>query len=214
MKPFLLILSAPTGAGKTTIAKRLVQTRPDRVAFSVSATTRPPRPGEKDGIDYFFISRAEFLRRRDAGELLEWAEYSGNLYGTPVSEVERILRSGRYVLLDIEVQGTRQIRARRSDVVSVFVLPPGLEVLLQRLRGRGSEAPRELRPRLEQAVQELEAVAEYDYVVVNDEREQAVRDVAAILDAESIRCGRRDDILRAARELQDALRRAAAEMSG
>jgi guanylate kinase len=210
VKPFLLILSAPTGAGKTTIARALEGARSESVAFSVSATTRAPRPRERDGVDYFFFTREEFSRRRANGEFLEWAEYGGNLYGTLAAEVDRILGTGRHVLLDIDVQGAREIRQRREDVVMVFILPPTADALLERLRERGTDAPVDLRRRLERAVHELEAIDDYDYVVVNEERNLAIQEVAAILDAESVRRRRRDDIVTEARRLGDALRRAAA----
>jgi len=210
MKPFLLIISAPTGAGKTTIAKALADARPDAVAFSISATTRSPRPGEKDGVDYFFLTRPQFEGRRAKGDFLEWAEYSGNLYGTLISEVDRILGSGRHVLLDIEVQGARKIRDVRRDVVSIFVLPPSIAVLLERLKGRGSDAPKELRPRLRTAIEEFEAAGEYDYIVVNDDREKAISDVASVLDAENMR-GRRVAV---AAQLRDELQRVAAQLGG
>jgi len=210
MKPFLLIISAPTGAGKTTIAKALADARPDSVAFSISATTRAPRQGERDGVDYFFLTRAQFDERRARGDFLEWAEYSGNLYGTLLSEVDRILSSGRHVLLDIEVQGARKIRDVRRDVVSIFVLPPSITVLMERLKGRGSDSPKELKGRLRTAGQEFEAAGEYDYIVVNDDREKAISDVASVLDAENMR-GRR---VAAAAQLRDELRRVVAEMSG
>ena len=210
MKPFLLIISAPTGAGKTTIAKALADARPDSVAFSVSATTRPPRAGEQDGVDYFFLSGEQFEQRRARGDFVEWAEYSGNLYGTLTSEVDRILGSGRHVLLDIEIQGARKIRNVRRDVVSIFVLPPSIPVLLDRLKGRGSNSPKELKARLRTAIAEFEAADEYDYIVVNDDREKAIGDVASVLDAENMR-GRR---VEAAAKLREELRRVAAEMSG
>lgn len=210
MKPFLLIISAPTGAGKTTIAKALADARPDSVAFSISATTRAARKGEKDGVDYFFLSREQFEKRRAKGDFLEWAEYSGHLYGTLTSEVDRILGSGRHVLLDIEVQGARKIRNVRRDVVSIFVLPPSIPVLLERLKGRGSDSPKELTGRLRTALAEFEAADEYDYIVVNDDRERAIMDVASVLDAENMR-GRRVAI---AAQLREELRRVASEMSG
>lgn len=187
MTPFLLIISAPTGAGKTTIAKALASARADTVAFSISATTRMPRKGEQDGREYFFLGRDEFERRRVAGDFLEWAEYSGNLYGTLNSEVERILRSGRHVLLDIEVAGARQIRNRRSDVVSVFVLPPNAQVLIDRIRGREHILPADLKRRLERADLELQSADEYDYIVVNDDRDETISAVGGIIDAESVK---------------------------
>ncbi|MSR07436.1 MAG: guanylate kinase [Gemmatimonadetes bacterium] len=209
MKPFLLIISAPTGAGKTTIAKALADARPESVAFSISATTRDPRPGEQDGRDYFFLRKPDFEHRRARGDFLEWAEYSGNLYGTLLSEVDRITSSGRHVLLDIEVQGARKIRERRHDLVSIFVLPPSVAVLLERLKGRGEVPPKELRSRLQRAVEEFQAAAEYDYIVVNDDRDQAIRDVASVLDAENLRGER----VLAAQQLREELQRVASQMS-
>lgn len=189
MRCFLLILSSPSGAGKTTITRALLAARDD-LGFSISATTRPPRPGERDGVDYHFLSREEFERRREAGAFLEWAEYGGHRYGTLVAEVERIQTEGRHVILDIEVQGARQIRERRTDVVSIFILPPSAEELMARLGGRGTTRPADLERRLRRAVAELDEALGYDYLVVNDDRTQAVAEVAAIVDAESRRTSR------------------------
>lgn len=189
MKRFLLILSSPSGAGKTTITKALLAARED-LGFSVSATTRAPRPGERDGVDYYFLSREEFERRRQAGAFLEWAVYGGHLYGTLLAEVERIQAEGRHVILDIEVQGAMQIQRRRTDVVSIFILPPSAEELVARLGGRGTDRPADLEQRLRRAVAELDEALRYDYLVVNDDRTQAVAEVAAIVDAESRRTSR------------------------
>jgi guanylate kinase len=210
VKPFLLILSAPTGAGKTTIARALESARAESVGFSISATTRPPRDRERNGVDYFFFSRAEFERRRDANEFLEWAEYGGHFYGTLTAEVDRILAAGRHVLLDIDVQGARSIRERRDDAVMVFILPPSAEVLLERLGDRGANQPADLRRRLERAVHELDAIKDYDYIIVNEERNLAIQEVAAILDAESVRRERREDLLQEARALAAELKTVAA----
>lgn len=207
MRPFLLVLSSPSGGGKTTIARALLAARDD-LGYSVSATTRPPREGERDGVDYFFLSDQEFRRRRDAGAFVEWAEYSGFLYGTPQSEVDRILASGRHVMLDIEVQGARLIRQRRSDVVSIFILPPSVEELLQRLGGRGGTRPSDLERRIRRAVDEMDEARHYDYLVINADRTQAVAEVAAIIDAEAHRTSRLtsldDMIARFQRELAQA----------
>lgn len=188
-RPLLVVLSSPSGGGKTTIARELLRRRND-VQYSVSATTRRPRPGERDGRDYYFLSREEFARRREAGALLEWAEYGGEWYGTPAAEVDRILGTGRHVLLDIEVKGAQQLRERRQDVVSIFIIPPSAAVLIERLGGRGGAEPAELRRRLEVAVEELGQATGYDYLVVNDEREAAVAAVSAIIDAEVLRIAR------------------------
>ncbi len=190
MTPFILVLSSPSGGGKTTIAKALITARED-LGYSVSATTRPPRPGEENGVDYHYLSRGEFARRRDAGEFLEWADYGGALYGTLESEVDRVLAGGRHVILDIEVRGARQVRERRNDVVSIFVIPPSATALLERLVGRDQSLDQKgLRDRMVHAIAEFEDAPDYDYVVVNDDRTQVVSEVAAIVDAESRRSHR------------------------
>jgi guanylate kinase len=195
VKPFLLVLSAPSGGGKSSIARSLLQGRDD-LGYSVSATTRAMREGERDGVDYHFLSREDFLRRREAGEFLESATYGGHLYGTLRSEIERIFASGRHAVLDIEIEGARQIRGSFSNSLHLFVLPPSAEVLIGRLRGRNTEAPEVLRQRITRAAEELDAVAEYDYAVVNQDLVVAVAQVAAILDAEARRVSRQDDLPR------------------
>ena len=184
MKPFLLVLSSPSGGGKTSIARRLLEDRDD-LGYSVSATTRTMRERERDGTDYHFLTRDEFIRRRDAGEFLEWNEHFGNLYGTLRAEVERILARGRNAVLDIEIEGARQIRA-------CFVVPPSASVLIDRLVGRNTDAATAVRERIARAGDELAAVTEYDYAIVNDNLSHAVAQVKAILDAEVLRVERQD----------------------
>jgi len=184
--PFLLVLSSPSGGGQTTLAKRLLAARSD-VGYSISATTRAPRAGERNGVDYHFLSRDEFERRRDAGDFAEWAEYNGQLYGTLARELERVAADGRHAVLDIDVEGARQLRRSVPGGVHVFVLPPSAEVLALRLKGRNSETPEQVRRRLEHAATEIAAAGEYDYIVVNDDLDAAVRQVEAIIDAESRR---------------------------
>ena len=178
-------MSAPSGGGKTTIARRLLTERPD-VGYSVSCTTRKPRPREVDGRDYHFLTRDEFLAKQSAGEFAESAEVHGNLYGTLRSEIARVLAAGKHVIMDIDVQGARQIRLAFPESVTIFVLPPSGEVLLSRLVGRKTESPQQVVARLHSALQELRAVEEYEYVVVNDDLDQAVRRVNAVLDAEVV----------------------------
>ncbi|HEU5050095.1 MAG TPA: guanylate kinase [Gemmatimonadales bacterium] len=189
MKPFLLVLSSPSGGGKTTIARRLLQGRDD-LGYSVSATTRPRRATEREGVDYYFLTREEFRRRVDAGEFLEWATYGGELYGTLRIEVQRLFAQGRVVILDIEVNGARQVREREPDSVHVFILPPSAAALVERLGRRATESPANRRRRVELAADELAAVSEYDYVIINDDLIAAVSTVAAIVEAEGRRVSR------------------------
>lgn len=189
MNPFLLVLSSPSGGGKTTIARQLVARRRD-VAYSVSGTTRAPRPGEEQGTSYHFLARDEFEHRRDRGDFLEWAEYGGQLYGTLRGEIERIAASGRHAVLDIDLEGARQLRRSIPDAVHVFVLPPSGAELAQRLVQRNTESPEAIQRRLRRAAEEITAAGEYDYLVVNDNLDHAVQQVEAIIEAESRRTAR------------------------
>ena len=185
MSPFPVILSAPSGGGKTTIARMLLARRPD-LGYSVSCTTRAPRQGEVAGRDYYFMSRAEFIAKREQGAFAESAEVHGNLYGTLKAEVEQVMRGGQHVVMDIDVQGAVQFVRAFPLSVTIFILPPSAEVLLERLRGRQTESPAQLAARLQSALQELQQVDEYEYVVMNDELERAVSSVESIIDAEVV----------------------------
>ena len=207
MTPFLLVLSSPSGGGKSTIRQRLIETRDD-VGYSVSATTRKRRVGERAGRDYHFLTRAEFDRRKAAGAFLESATYNGERYGTLVSEVKRNFANGKHVVLEIEVDGARQVRRRFPDAVQVFVLPPSGRVLVRRLRERRTESVAALLARLQHARDEFAAVAEYDYVVLNDDLDHAVAAVSAIVDAEARRSARQRDL---AKRLATLRREVAAE---
>jgi guanylate kinase len=187
------VLSAPSGGGKTTIARMLLQGRED-LGYSVSATTRPKRPGEEDGVDYHFLSRKEFLERQQNGEFLEWATYGGELYGTLKSEIDRIFAQGRHAVLDVEIEGARQIRNNFQNSLLLFVLPPSAEVLVERLAGRNTEDPALVKERIMRAAEELAAVAEYDYAIVNEDLVVAVAQVAAILEGEAWRVSRQDTL--------------------
>ncbi|MEY4609506.1 MAG: hypothetical protein RL625_1723 [Gemmatimonadota bacterium] len=183
---FPVVLSAPSGAGKTTIAKRLLASRSD-IGYSVSCTTRSPRAGEVDGQDYHYLSRDEFDARVARGEFAEWAEVHGQRYGTLRSEVERILASGRHVMLDIDVQGARQVTAAFPDAVTIFVVPPSVEVLVARLLGRKSEDAEALALRLRNARMELLEAPRYQHLVENDDLDRATARVAEILAEETLR---------------------------
>jgi guanylate kinase len=187
--PFPLIFAAPSGAGKTTIARTLKERRGD-VEFSVSATTRAPRSYEVNERDYHFVSDAEFRRMIDAGELVEWAEVHGSMYGTPRRNLEDAAARGMYLILDIDVQGARQIRQAVPDAIGIFILPPSGEELASRLAGRGTEDEAVRIRRLTNARREIGEASQFDYVIVNEDLEQSVRAVEAIIAAESIRVGR------------------------
>jgi guanylate kinase len=192
-RPFPIVLAAPSGAGKTTLARALVA-RQEGVVFSVSATTRPPRAGEVDGHDYHFVDDTEFDRMTRAGELLEWAVVHDYRYGTPRQSVHASLACGHTVVLDIDFQGARQVKAAFADAVLVYVLPPSAEELVRRLLDRGSESRAERRSRLMTARIELAAVDEFDYLVVNDDLDSALAVLEAILRAERSRMARIEDI--------------------
>lgn len=185
MSRFPVILSAPSGGGKTTIARSLLARRQD-LGYSVSCTTRTPRPGEVHARDYYFMTRAEFIAEREKGAFAESAEVHGNLYGTLRSEVERVMASGRHVVMDVDVQGAVQFQRAFPQAVTIFILPPSAEVLLDRLRARKTESAAQLAARLQSALQELQQVDEYEYVIVNDELDRAVGSVESIVDAETV----------------------------
>ena len=187
---FIVVISGPSGAGKSSFVKELLRRYPTEMAYSVSATTRERRAHETEGRDYFYISREDFQRRVDAGEFVEWAEVHGELYGTLRRETERILGSGQNVLLDIDVQGGRSVRRIYPDGVFIFVLPPSLRHLEERLRARGTDSEDRIRVRLENAKREIELQKEYDYAIVNEDLEDATRKVAAIIEAEACRTSR------------------------
>jgi guanylate kinase len=179
--PRIVVLSAPSGGGKTTIAKAIRERHPEQFGFSVSATTRKPRPGEKDGVDYYFWDRGMFRKAVEAKKFLEHAEYAGELYGTLKSEVDRVLQAGRHVLLDIEVEGARQVRRLYPDAVTIFILPSDPKVLIDRLMQRKSEAAAEMKKRIQRAMYELGEATEFERFVRNDDLEKAVSDVMTIV---------------------------------
>jgi guanylate kinase len=178
----LFVVTGPSGVGKGTLIGRLLERVPD-LELSVSATTRPPRPGERDGVDYHFLSPEEFDRLAAAGRLLEHATYSGQRYGTPRSEVEPRLEAGRSVVLEIEVQGARQVRRAMPEAVQVFIAPPSPGALRERLEGRATDRPEEIERRLEVAEQELEARTEFGHVIVNDDLERATDELVGLVRA-------------------------------
>ena len=184
MAPRVFVITGPSGVGKGTLIRNLRERVPG-LELSVSATTREPRSGEEDGADYHFLTPEEFARRAERGEFLEHATFSGNRYGTLRSEVERTLEAGSSVLLEIEVQGARQVRAALGDeAVLIFIAPPDPEVLRERLAGRGTDSDDAIARRLETAKQELEAQQEFKHVVVNDEVERAASELERIVRAE------------------------------
>ena len=190
----LLVLSGPSGAGKSTVVSKLMERRGD-VCFSVSATTRAPRPGEQDGVNYFFVTRERFEEMVRTGELLDHAEYVGNCYGTPRAYVEQRLEAGYNVILDIEVQGARQVMEAAPEAVLVFLIPPTLAELERRLRARGTESDEVIRGRLERAKEECRSDF-YRYIVINDDADTAAKELDAIITAEQCSYNDRKTILK------------------
>ncbi|OOY08772.1 guanylate kinase [Thioclava sp. F36-7] len=198
----LIILSSPSGAGKSTLAKRLM-TWDSTLRFSVSATTRDPRPGESNGVEYFFKSRAEFEKMVDQGDMLEHAEVFGNFYGTPKGPVEAAMGEGRDTLFDVDWQGGQQIRnsSLGKDVVSIFILPPSIAALEERLRSRAQDSDAVINGRMEKSLAEISHWSEYDYVLVNDDLDRAEEQLRTILTAERSRRDRQTGLNEFVRKL-------------
>ena len=191
----LIVISGPSGAGKSSVVFRAIEGRQD-MCFSTSATTRSPRPGEVDGREYFFVSRERFLELVEQDQMLEHAEYVGNFYGTPRAYVEQKLAEGMNVVLDIEIQGARQVREKMPEAVLIFIIPPSLEELRNRLVKRGTDTPEAIEGRLTRARQECAEADFYDYLIVNDDLAQAAAEFSAILAAEHCRFEDRLELLR------------------
>ena len=201
----MFVLSSPSGAGKTTLSRLLIERMPG-LTLSVSATTRPMRPGEKDGLDYRFVDKARFEAMVKGDQLLEWATVFDNRYGTPRAPVESALSAGTDVLFDIDWQGTQQLREKaRADVVSVFILPPSAADLEKRLHTRAQDSDAVIRGRMSRATQELSHWAEYDYIVINHDIEDAFAEVQSILKAERLKRERRTGLTTFVRKLQRQL---------
>lgn len=192
----LLVISGPSGSGKGTAVAELKTVNP-HIGVSVSATTRAPREGEAEGVNYYYISRAEFERKLKDGEILEHTEYCGNLYGTPKSEVDRVRGEGRDLILEIEVEGAAQIKKLYPDAVTVMLVPPSMEELRRRLVGRGSEDAETVEKRIRRAAEEILLAPEYDYVVVNETNkiDECVKDLLDIISAERMKSIRMNDFI-------------------
>ncbi|MBE9214817.1 guanylate kinase [Plectonema cf. radiosum LEGE 06105] len=180
----LIVLTGPSGVGKGTLMRLLLSRHPE-LNYSISATTRPPRPGEVDGKDYYFISRTKFQRLIEEDEFLEWAEFATNLYGTPRKPVIELLESGNSVLLEIELEGARQIRAKFPEVLSIFILPPNFNELEKRIRGRKKDSEAAISHRLKRAKEEIDSAYEFDIQIVNDDLETAVHEIEMAMFSQS-----------------------------
>jgi guanylate kinase len=178
----LFVFAAPSGAGKTTLVHAVVTKRQERLRFSISYTTRQPRRNEADGVDYLFVTKDEFLRLRDEGEMLEYAQVFDNFYATSRSQVEKHLAEGYDVILEIDWQGARQVRQSMPECVSIFILPPSVEELERRLRDRRTDAPEVIERRLRDSLSDMSHWDEFDYVIINDDLNQAVADLEAVID--------------------------------
>jgi guanylate kinase len=204
---FPIILSSPSGGGKTTIAHQLLSLRKD-LGYSVSCTTRPPREGEVNGQDYHFLAAEKFKRGQDAGEFAESAEVHGHLYGTLRAEVARVLSSGRHVIMDIDVQGAQQFSAAFPESVLIFILPPSADALIERLTARGTEDAKSLIRRFRSATEELKSIDLYEYVVVNDQIDSAVAAISSIIDAEALKRSRSDALEPLIKNIEDGIQSA------
>lgn len=193
-KGLLFVVSAPAGCGKDTILGELFK-KTDKAGYAVSATTRAPREGEIDGVHYHFLTREDFSEKIKLGEVLEYTEYCGNFYGTLKKSVDDLILSGKDAVLKIEVEGAMNIKKMFPEACLVFILPPSLEILEKRLRGRGTETEEKIRERTLQAKNELKFAKNYDYLVVNDDLNEAVEDVLAVFRAEKLRRERREGLL-------------------
>lgn len=191
LKGFLIVLSGPSGAGKNTLMNRVIPRIPN-LQYSVSATTRQPRPGEVDGVDYFFVTEEEFDQMVANEEFLEWAEFVDNRYGTPKSFVQKQMEEGKTVIMDVDIQGALQIRGKLDDAVLVFLLPPTWEELENRLNKRGKDPVEAIVKRLERSYEELKYIVDYDYFIVNDQLEKAAERLLTIINAEWCRVARAD----------------------
>ncbi|MBQ2696904.1 MAG: guanylate kinase [Clostridia bacterium] len=188
-KGLLLVVSGPSGAGKGTVCKALMEQHPE-VCMSVSATTRKPRPGEADGVNYYFLEEEQFRSMIENHEFIEWACFCQNYYGTPRKKVEELLEAGKDVILEIEVQGAIQVKSKFPEAVFIFVMPPSMEELEKRLTGRGTEAPEVVAERLETARWECSNIEKYNYILINDEVSLAAERFAAIIQTEKMRIER------------------------
>ena len=193
-KGLLFIISGPAGSGKGTIVSRVRELAP--FEFSVSATTRNPRPGEINGVHYHFLTKEQFEEKINAGEMLEHAKYSSNYYGTPKAPVEKILNEGKNIILEIEVQGALQVKEKMPEAVMIFIMPPNYETLLSRIRGRGTETEEVIQERMKQSHFEIDHFGNYDYVVVNETNgiEKAAEDILSIMRVENLRTLRNGDL--------------------
>lgn len=201
----MFVLSSPSGAGKTTLTRLLVQ-KEENIELSISVTTRARRPSEVEGVHYHFLTREAFEKMRDAGDLLEWAEVHGNYYGTPAKPVAKAIAQGKDILFDIDYQGTRQLYKKAADdVVSIFILPPSIAEMKRRIRRRAAEDEMTIKKRLETAKHELKRWGEYDYVVINDDLDAAFADIHSILQAERMKRVRRTGVVAFAKKLQSKL---------
>lgn len=180
----LIVVSGPSGVGKGTVRKALFEMPGQNLSYSISMTTRKPRPGEVDGVDYYFVTKEEFEQRITDGTLLEYAEFVGNYYGTPLDKVEEQLDLGKEVVLEIEVEGAKQVQEKVKDAVSIFIVPPGKQSLYERLKNRGTESEDIIRQRIDKADREFRLAHMYDYIVVNDEVHNAADRIMAIIRSE------------------------------